>query len=94
MTDDCDSGLFVLYYIQRFIAEAPKRLNNIPKVTGSTNPQIIFHVISFLTNECFWLIDLNLQVGFQPEEASNLRVKIQDLLKNEFHKCHKQGNIY
>nr|XP_043607939.1 ubiquitin-like-specific protease 1D isoform X2 [Erigeron canadensis] len=54
-----DCGLFVLFYMERFIKEAPKRLRE--------------EDLSMFSKE--W---------FRPEEASNLRGKIYDLLVQEF----------
>ncbi|KAK4263236.1 hypothetical protein QN277_028676 [Acacia crassicarpa] len=57
--NEYDCGLFVLYFIERFIEEAPERLKK---------------------------KDLNMfgKKWFKPEEASSLRVKIHNLLKEEF----------
>ncbi|XP_054775815.1 ubiquitin-like-specific protease 1D isoform X1 [Prosopis cineraria] len=57
--NEYDCGLFVLYFIKRFIEEAPERLKK---------------------------KDLNMfgKKWFKPEEASSLRVKIRNLLKEEF----------
>ncbi|KAJ0678459.1 putative Ulp1 peptidase [Helianthus annuus] len=54
-----DCGLFVLYYIERFIKEAPERLTK--------------KDISMFGKQ--W---------FLPEEASSLRVRINNLLVQEF----------
>nr|GFC48100.1 peptidase C48, SUMO/sentrin/Ubl1 [Tanacetum cinerariifolium] len=54
-----DCGLFVLFYIERFLKEAPERLTE--KDLSMFNKQ--------------W---------FRPEEASNLRWTINDLLVGEF----------
>ncbi|KAI3816804.1 hypothetical protein L1987_16509 [Smallanthus sonchifolius] len=54
-----DCGLFVLYYMERFIKEAPERLTD--------------RDLSMFGKQ--W---------FRPEEASNLRVRIHNLLVQEF----------
>nr|CAB3466443.1 unnamed protein product [Digitaria exilis] len=58
-TNAYDCGIFMLYYIERFIREAPERLT-IDKVDMFS---------------CSW---------FKPEDASELRQRIRDLLLEEF----------
>ncbi|KAF7809284.1 ubiquitin-like-specific protease 1D isoform X1 [Senna tora] len=65
--NDYDCGLFVLYFIKRFIEEAPKRLKK--KDLAMFGKQ--------------W---------FKPEEASNLRAKIRNLLKEEFRNSCNQNS--
>ncbi|KAK1555363.1 hypothetical protein Q3G72_025380 [Acer saccharum] len=57
--NDYDCGLFVLFFMERFIEEAPERLKKQD-------------------------LDMFGKRWFRPEEASDLRVKIRNLLKEEF----------
>ncbi|KAK9064504.1 hypothetical protein SSX86_015886 [Deinandra increscens subsp. villosa] len=60
--NDYDCGLFVLFYMERFIKEAPERFKK--------------KDLSMFSRR--W---------FRPQEASNLRVKIYDLLVEQFKKA-------
>ncbi|KAK2636460.1 hypothetical protein Ddye_031252 [Dipteronia dyeriana] len=57
--NDYDCGLFVLFFMERFVEEAPERLKKQD-------------------------LDMFGKRWFRPEEASGLRVKIRNLLKEEF----------
>ncbi|XP_020572614.1 ubiquitin-like-specific protease 1D isoform X2 [Phalaenopsis equestris] len=70
-TNEYDCGVFVLYFMERFINEAPQRLNK---------------------------KDLNMfgSKWFQPEDASGLRKRMQNLLLEEFEssrlQCGREGS--
>ncbi|KAJ4830034.1 Ubiquitin-like-specific protease 1C [Turnera subulata] len=66
--NDYDCGLFVLYFMERFIEEAPQRLKK---------------------------RDLEMfgKQWFKPEEASNLRTRIQSLLMDEFENADNDLNV-
>ncbi|KAK2408111.1 Ulp1 peptidase [Trifolium repens] len=66
--NEYDCGLFVLYFIQRFMEEAPERLKKKDLAMFSKR----------------W---------FKPEEASNLRAKIHNLLVAELHNSIKPDAI-
>ncbi|GFQ05928.1 ubiquitin-like-specific protease 1d [Phtheirospermum japonicum] len=57
--NEYDCGLFVLFFMERFLEEAPERLKKKD-------------------------LDMFGKQWFRPEEASGLRRKISDLLKEEF----------
>ncbi|KAK4429845.1 Ubiquitin-like-specific protease 1D [Sesamum alatum] len=60
--NEYDCGLFVLFFMERFIEEAPERLKKKD-------------------------LDMFGKQWFKPEEASSLRRKISDLLREEFKEC-------
>ncbi|XP_057773822.1 ubiquitin-like-specific protease 1C isoform X2 [Salvia miltiorrhiza] len=63
-TNGYDCGLFVLFFIERFINDVPERLKT-------------------------QHLDMLQKEWFKPEEASELRSRIRDLLKQEF----KEANV-
>lgn len=66
--NEYDCGLFVLYYMERFIKEAPKRFKE--------------EDLSMFSKQ--W---------FRPQEASNLRTKIHNLLVHQFNFAKQKETI-
>lgn len=82
--NEYDCGLFVLYFMQRFIEEAPERLKK------QDLEMVLLSILLFISfsQALFSLgIVIRYQFGrkwFEPEEASGLRRKIRNLLREEF----------
>lgn len=95
--NDYDCGLFVLYFMERFIEEAPPRIKKKDLAMVLLIPSIelfYFNLIVNLRDLWFYLswvlfvctvIQFRKQ-WFRPEEASSLRAKIHNLLIKELKK--------
>lgn len=101
-TNDYDCGLFVLYYMERFIQEAPRRLmkQDLSMIRRTCNGSLVSYqahnnlFVNFVLF-CSHAFIILFQFGknwFKPQEASKLRGKIKRILQDEFHKALKQDD--
>ncbi|KAL8161586.1 hypothetical protein V2J09_013075 [Rumex salicifolius] len=95
--NDFDCGLFVLYFMERFIEDAPQRLRkqDLGMVNFTYNGSncyfhlsclLVFFFLGIFTSlTCTFTVQFG-NCWFKPEEASNLREKIKMKLTEKFQK--------
>jgi ubiquitin-like-specific protease 1C/D len=86
--NEWDCGLFMLYYIERFVQEAPPRWDSscLSKMVNASKKQFFLAIHEMFITRIFLSL-VAFQFGrswFQPTEASQLRDTILTLLESIF----------